>query len=104
MANVAAEPVDAHAYARGASRYADPCDKHLAAAGRRGPAERGRTDTAGSAHQAAVLGVAADSVFGLTAALMKGMTGIFADGFCDQEGCPHGRKRAGRCRDPRRPR
>jgi drug/metabolite transporter (DMT)-like permease len=53
----------------------------LVAYGRRGPAGRRRTDKAGSARQAAVLGVAAGSVFGLTAALMKGMTGTFAGGF-----------------------
>jgi drug/metabolite transporter (DMT)-like permease len=52
----------------------------LVAYGRRGPAGAGRTDTKGSARQAAVLGVAAGSVFGLTAALMKGMTGTFAGG------------------------
>jgi drug/metabolite transporter (DMT)-like permease len=52
----------------------------VVACGRRGPAGRGRTDTAGSARQAAVLGVAAGLVFGLTAALMKGMTGTFAGG------------------------
>jgi drug/metabolite transporter (DMT)-like permease len=52
----------------------------LVAVGRRGPAGRGRTDKKGSARQAAVLGVAAGSVFGLTAALMKGMTGTFAGG------------------------
>ena len=52
----------------------------LVAWGRRGPAGRGRTNTAGSARQAAVLCVAAGSVFGLTAALMKGMTGTFSGG------------------------
>src|SRR5580658_7443000 len=52
----------------------------LVAYGRRGPAGRGRSDKAGSARQAAVLGVAAGSAFGLTAALMKGMTGTFAAG------------------------
>jgi hypothetical protein len=41
---------------------------------------RSRTDTAGGARRAAVLGVAAGSVFGLTAALMKGMTGTFSGG------------------------
>jgi drug/metabolite transporter (DMT)-like permease len=41
---------------------------------------RSRTDGAGSARRAAVLGVAAGSVFGLTAALMKGMTGTFSGG------------------------
>ena len=49
--------------------------------GRRGPAGRGRTDTGGSARQAGLLGVAAGSVFGLTAALMKAMTGTLAHGF-----------------------
>jgi drug/metabolite transporter (DMT)-like permease len=53
----------------------------LVAFGRRGPAGRGRTDTGGSARQAGLLGVAAGSVFGLTAALMKAMTGTFAQGF-----------------------
>ena len=53
----------------------------LVAFGRRGPAGRGRTDTGGSARQAGLLGVAAGSVFGLTAALMKAMTGTLAHGF-----------------------
>jgi drug/metabolite transporter (DMT)-like permease len=53
----------------------------LVAYGRRGPAGRGRTGTASSTRQAAVLGVAAGSMFGLTAALMKAMTGTFAGGF-----------------------
>ena len=44
----------------------------LVAWGRHGPA---------GIHRAALLGVAAGSVFGLTAALMKGMTNTFADGF-----------------------
>jgi drug/metabolite transporter (DMT)-like permease len=52
----------------------------LVAFARRGPAGRGRTDDASSARQAALLGVAAGSVFGLTAALMKAMTGTFAGG------------------------
>jgi drug/metabolite transporter (DMT)-like permease len=58
----------------------------LVAFGRRGPAGsgpghagRGRTKK-GGARQAALLGVAAGSAFGLTAALMKAMTGTFADG------------------------
>jgi drug/metabolite transporter (DMT)-like permease len=53
----------------------------LVAFGRRGPAGRGRKDTGGSARQAGLLGVAAGSVFGLTAALMKAMTGTFDHGF-----------------------
>jgi drug/metabolite transporter (DMT)-like permease len=53
----------------------------LVAFGRRGPAGRGRTDTGGSTRQAGLLGVAAGSMFGLTAALMKAMTGTFAHGF-----------------------
>lgn len=52
----------------------------LVAVGRRGPAGSGRTDKGGSARQAALLGVAAGSAFGLTAALMKAMTGTFAGG------------------------
>jgi drug/metabolite transporter (DMT)-like permease len=52
----------------------------LVAFGRRGPAGSGRTDAASGARQAALLGVAAGSVFGLTAALMKAMTGTFAGG------------------------
>lgn len=52
----------------------------LVAFGRRGPAGRGRTNKGGSARQAALLGVAAGSAFGLTAALMKAMTGTFAGG------------------------
>jgi drug/metabolite transporter (DMT)-like permease len=52
----------------------------LVAFARRGPAGRGRTDNASGARQAALLGVAAGSVFGLTAALMKAMTGTFAGG------------------------
>ena len=47
---------------------------------RRGPAgERGGTEGS-SARQAALLGVAGGSVFGLTAALMKGMTITFSQG------------------------
>jgi drug/metabolite transporter (DMT)-like permease len=49
--------------------------------GRRGPAGRGGNGTENSAHQAAVLGIAAGSAFGLTAALMKGMTTTFTQGF-----------------------
>jgi drug/metabolite transporter (DMT)-like permease len=52
----------------------------MVAWGRRGPAGRGREDGQSSAHQAAVLGVAAGSAFGLTAALMKGMTSNFSRG------------------------
>ena len=52
----------------------------LVAFGRRGPAGRGRTKKAGSARQAGLLGVAAGAAFGLTAALMKAMTGTFAGG------------------------
>jgi drug/metabolite transporter (DMT)-like permease len=48
--------------------------------GRRGPAGRGAEGNESSAHQAAVLGVAAGSTFGLTAALMKGMTNTFSSG------------------------
>jgi drug/metabolite transporter (DMT)-like permease len=47
---------------------------------RRGPAGRLRNGTARSARQAALLGVAAGSAFGLTAALMKGMTNTFSAG------------------------
>lgn len=51
--------------------------------GHRGPAGPGdpdRKNRGSSALQAAVLGVAAGSAFGLTAALMKGMTNTFARG------------------------
>jgi drug/metabolite transporter (DMT)-like permease len=48
--------------------------------GRRGPAGRGRTSGQGSTQQAAVLAVAAGATFGLTAALMKGMTRTFSEG------------------------
>lgn len=51
----------------------------MVAWGRRGPGGR-NGGSRGGAHLAATLGVAAGSVFGLTAALMKGMTGTFADG------------------------
>lgn len=50
----------------------------MVAWGRRGPVGQGGGN--GGAHLAATLGVAAGSVFGLTAALMKGMTGTFSDG------------------------
>lgn len=56
----------------------------LVAFGRRGSAGRGdggRKEKTGSARQAALFGVAAGSAFGLTAALMKAMTGTFANGF-----------------------
>jgi drug/metabolite transporter (DMT)-like permease len=53
----------------------------LVAWGRRGPAGRGRKGDESSALQAAVLAVAAGSTFGLTAALMKGMTNTYAQGF-----------------------
>lgn len=52
--------------------------------GRRGPAgsQDGDAGSNGSnARQAAVLGVAAGAAFGLTAALMKGMTDTFSQGF-----------------------
>lgn len=52
----------------------------LVAWGRRGPAGTGPTGGS-SAHQAAVLGVAAGASFGLTAALIKGMTQAFSQGF-----------------------
>jgi drug/metabolite transporter (DMT)-like permease len=51
----------------------------LVAWGRRGPAGGG-TAAGSSAHQAAVLGIAAGSCFGLTAALMKGMTQSLSHG------------------------
>lgn len=67
----------------------------LVAWGRQGPAGRGgardgsgqgsngqeSSGTRSSSHQAAVYGVAAGATFGLTAALMKGMTTRFSDGF-----------------------
>ena len=49
--------------------------------GRRGPAGRGRPSDQGSARQAAVLAVAGGATFGLTAALMKGMTETVSKGF-----------------------
>jgi drug/metabolite transporter (DMT)-like permease len=52
----------------------------LVAWGRRGPAGRGGGTGGSSSRQAAVLGVAAGAAFGLTAALMKGMTGTFSGG------------------------
>ena len=57
----------------------------LVAWGRQGPAGRGGarqgSGTRSSSHQAAVYGVAAGATFGLTAALMKGMTTRFSNGF-----------------------
>jgi drug/metabolite transporter (DMT)-like permease len=53
----------------------------LVAWGRRDEAGGGPRDGKGSARRAAVLGVAAGSTFGLTAALMKGMTENYAHGF-----------------------
>jgi drug/metabolite transporter (DMT)-like permease len=62
----------------------------LVAWGRQGPAGRGgardgsgqgSSGTRSSSHQAAVYGVAAGATFGLTAALMKGMTTRFSNGF-----------------------
>lgn len=62
----------------------------LVAWGRQGPAGRGgardgsgqgSNGTRSSSHQAAVYGVAAGATFGLTAALMKGMTTRFSNGF-----------------------
>ena len=52
----------------------------LVAWGRRGPAGRGPRSGQSSALQAAVLAVAAGATFGLTAALMKGMTSTFSSG------------------------
>jgi len=51
----------------------------MVAWGRRAPADEDG-GSGGSARLAAALGVAAGSVFGLTAALMKGMTGTFSSG------------------------
>ena len=53
----------------------------MVAWGRRGPAGRGRGASDSSALQTAVLAVAAGSTFGLTAALMKGMTNAFSQGW-----------------------
>ena len=52
----------------------------MTAWGRRGPAGHGPHSGQGSAGQAAVLAVGAGATFGLTAALMKGMTGTFSQG------------------------
>jgi drug/metabolite transporter (DMT)-like permease len=48
--------------------------------GRKGPAGRRGGSAGSSSRQAAVLGVAAGASFGLTAALMKGMTGTYSSG------------------------
>ena len=48
--------------------------------GRRGPAGHSQASGQGSARQAAVLAVAAGATFGLTAALIKGMTETFSQG------------------------
>jgi drug/metabolite transporter (DMT)-like permease len=53
----------------------------LVAAARRTPSGAGGNSDGRSARRAALLGVAAGAAFGLTAALMKGMTGTFAGGF-----------------------
>jgi len=53
----------------------------MVAWGRRGPAGRGPHSGQSSALQAAVLAVAAGAGFGLTAALMKGMTTAYSRGF-----------------------
>jgi hypothetical protein len=53
----------------------------MVAWGRRGPAGRGSRSGRSSAGQAAVFAVAAGATFGLTAALMKGMTSTFSQGF-----------------------
>ena len=55
----------------------------MVAWGRRGPAGRGRGASDSSALQTAVLAVAAGCTFGLTAALMKGMTNAFSQGWGD---------------------
>jgi drug/metabolite transporter (DMT)-like permease len=53
----------------------------MVAWGRRGPAGRGDEGHMSTSLRAAVLAVAAGSTFGLTAALMKGMTNNYARGF-----------------------
>jgi drug/metabolite transporter (DMT)-like permease len=53
----------------------------LVAVARRTPAGGGDSGGGHSARRAALLGVAAGAAFGLTAALMKGMTETFAGGF-----------------------
>jgi drug/metabolite transporter (DMT)-like permease len=52
----------------------------LVAWGRHGPAGHAGSSEGSSSRQAAVLGVAAGTAFGLTAALMKGMTATFSSG------------------------
>jgi drug/metabolite transporter (DMT)-like permease len=52
----------------------------LVAWGRHGPAGHAGSSEGSSSRQAAVLGVAAGAAFGLTAALMKGMTTTFSSG------------------------
>lgn len=52
----------------------------MVAWGRRGPAGKASRGNQSSAHQAAVLAVAAGAGFGLTAALMKGMTTMYSHG------------------------
>src|SRR5512135_1414705 len=49
--------------------------------GQRGPAGHGPASGQGGARRAAVLAVAAGATFGLTAALIKGMTETFSEGF-----------------------
>jgi drug/metabolite transporter (DMT)-like permease len=56
----------------------------LVAWARRDPAGHGHRVGKGGARRAAVLGVAAGATFGLTAALMKGMTDTYACGFAAQ--------------------
>jgi drug/metabolite transporter (DMT)-like permease len=53
----------------------------MVAWGRRGPAGRGPHSGQSGALQAAVLAVGAGAAFGLTAALIKGMTSTFSEGF-----------------------
>jgi drug/metabolite transporter (DMT)-like permease len=53
----------------------------LVALARRDPTGRGRANGQGSARRAILLGIAAGATFGLTAALMKGMTRTFTQGF-----------------------
>ncbi|MGH3165257.1 MAG: DMT family transporter [Trebonia sp.] len=52
----------------------------MVAWGRHGPAGKAGSDGQSSAHQAAVLAVGAGAGFGLTAALMKGMTTTYSQG------------------------
>jgi drug/metabolite transporter (DMT)-like permease len=53
----------------------------MVAWGRRGPAGKGPHSGQSSALQAAVLALGAGAAFGLTAALIKGMTSTFSEGF-----------------------